>query len=126
MRVTVKTKILTTVLSIVLMFAVYVLFYSPYAQKIYLLENFNKEIDNDARRVALGVKIAITEDHFEDVQKDLEYLKIEPFLLYVSLLRIDTTWDVSHTKYKIQKAIIKKYPDSAKVDIGRTTGDSVI
>ncbi|HKG68073.1 MAG TPA: hypothetical protein VKA92_04340, partial [Segetibacter sp.] len=75
MRVTVKTKILTTVLSIGSMFAVYVLLYSPYAQGIYLRENFNKEIDDDARRVALGVKIAITEKHFEDVQTEMEFVK---------------------------------------------------
>ena len=64
MRVTLKTKIWLTVLSVVIMFAFFILFYFPAQQEKYLLKNFNKEVQNLANTVALGVKIAITEQNF--------------------------------------------------------------
>ena len=125
-RFTVKTKIWITVLSIVLMFAFFVLFYLPSYQGQYLLNNFNKEINNHARTVALGVRIAITEEHFEGVQTAMDFVKDEPSLLYVSLVQKDTIWNEAHTKYTIERKVFKTYPDSVKVDVNATSTNSAI
>ncbi len=48
LRLTVKTKIWMTVTSIVVLFSFFVLFYLPTIQERYLLNNFNKEVQNHA------------------------------------------------------------------------------
>src|SRR5437868_11818566 len=102
MRITVKTKIWMTVLSVVLMFAFFVLFYFPSLQERYLLKNYNKEVQNLANTVALGVKIAITEENFEGVRTAMDFVKEDPHLRYVSLLQTDTGWNEAHNSYKLE------------------------
>ena len=67
-KLSVKSKIWFTVLSVVLMFAFFVLYYFPEQQQKTLLNNYNTEVQNLANTVALGVKIALTEQNFEGVQ----------------------------------------------------------
>src|SRR5215210_6162946 len=102
MRITVKTKIWITVLTVVLMFAFFILIYFPALQEQYLLKNYNKEVQNLANTVALGVKIAITEENFEGVQTAMDFVKEDPHLLYISMLQKDTVWNEAHTKYKVE------------------------
>ncbi|HKR06263.1 MAG TPA: hypothetical protein VJY62_16625, partial [Bacteroidia bacterium] len=68
MKLSLKTKIWMTVLSIVLMFAFFILFYFPAQREKYMMKNYHKEIQNLANTVALGVKIALTEQNFEGAQ----------------------------------------------------------
>lgn len=126
MRITVKTKIWMTVFSVVLMFTFFVLFYFPSRQEQYLLKNYNKEVQNMANTVALGVKIAITEENFEGVKTAMDFVKEDPHLRYVSLLQTDTVWDESHHKYKLETTVFKTYPDTAKVDVNAKSNDSII
>ena len=58
---TVKGKILMTVLTVVLLFALFILFYFPARQEESLIKNYNDEVENFAKTVALGVKIALKE-----------------------------------------------------------------
>lgn len=126
MRITLKTKIWLTVLSVVMMFAFFILFYFPIQQEKYLLKNFNKEIQNLANTVALGVKIAITEQNFEGVQTAIDFVKGDPHLRFISILQTDTIWNDNHSSYNIKRTVFKTYPDGINIDVNQTSNDSII
>jgi len=77
MKLTLKSKIWFTMLSIVLMFAFFILVYFPNQQEKSLLRNFNTEVQNLSGTVALGVKIALKEQNFEGVERGTE-AKLKP------------------------------------------------
>ena len=126
MVITLKTKIWLTVLSIVLMFAFFTLFYFPAQQGKLLLKNYNNEIQNLANTVALGVKIAITEQNFEGVQTAMEFVKDNPRLKFVSMLQSDTAWNGSHTNFKIKLSVFKTFPETEHPKVTTTSNDSII
>jgi two-component system NtrC family sensor kinase len=115
-----------TILSVVMMFALFVLFYFPAQQERYLLNNYNKQTQNLANTVALGVKIAMTEQNYEGVQTAMDFVKEDKQLRFVSLIQSDTVWNDDHTKFHLSKSIFRSYPDSVKVDTGAVTNDSLI
>src|SRR5664279_4969849 len=98
MLINLKTKIWLTIFSIVLMFSFFTLYYFPRQQGILLINNYNAEIQNLANTVALGVKIAITEQNFEGVETALDYVKDDHRLQFVSIIEYDTAWNNDHTK----------------------------
>ena len=126
LRLTVKTKIWIAVTTIVLLFSFFVLFYLPAIQERTLLNNFNKDVQNHANTVALGVKIAMTEQNFQGVQTAMDFVKQDPLLRFVSLIQIDTAWNANHTTYHTAKTIFKTYPDRRKIDINVVSNDSII
>jgi len=126
LRLTVKTKIWLAVTSIVLLFSFFVLFYLPVIQGRSLLANFNKDVQNHANTVALGVKIAMTEQNFQGVQTAMDFVKKDPLLQFVSLLQTDTTWNAAHTRYRITRTVFKTYPEAKKVDVNATSDDSTV
>lgn len=115
-----------TVTTIVLLFSFFVLFYLPAIQERTLLNNFNKDVQNHANTVALGVKIAMTEQNFQGVQTAMDFVKQDPLLRFVSLIQIDTAWNINHTTYHKTKNIFKTYPDNKKIDINAVSNDSVV
>ena len=125
-RLTVKTKIWMAVTSIVLLFSFFVLFYLPAIQERYLLSNFNKEVQSLANTVALGVKIAMTEQNFQGVQTAMDFVKKDPLLQYVSLLQTDTIWNTTHSKYQIKRTVFKTFPEQRKVDVNAASNDSTV
>jgi len=125
-RLTVKTKIWLTVTTIVLLFSFFVLFYVPAIQERNLLNNFNKEVQNHANTVALGVKIAMTEQNFQGVQTAMDFVKQDPLLRFVSLIQTDTTWNAQHNRYQITKTIFKTYPEKKKININALSDDSTV
>jgi signal transduction histidine kinase len=125
-RLTVKTKIWLTVTTIVLLFSFFVLFYVPAIQERNLLNNFNKEVQNHANTVALGVRIAMTEQNFQGVQTAMDFVKQDPLLRYVSLIQMDTVWNEKHTNFHTTKTIFKTYPDQKKIDINALSDDSTV
>ncbi|MGY2131780.1 ATP-binding protein [Hymenobacter sp. HD11105] len=126
LRLTVKTKIWLTVTSIVLLFSFFVLFYLPVIQERYLLNNFNKEVQNHANTVALGVKIAMTEQNFEGVQTAMDFVKQDPLLQFVSLLQTDTLWNNEHSAYEIKRTVFKTYPAGHAVEVEATSNDTTV
>lgn len=126
MRLTVKTKIWMTVFSVVLMFSFFILFYFPSLQDKYLLSNYNKEVQNLANTVALGVKIAITEENFEGVQTAMDFVKQDPHLLFVTLLQTDTVWNEPHNQYTLKTSVFNTYPPNIEVKENASSNDSVI
>lgn len=116
-RLTVKAKIWMTVLTVVLMFAFFILFYFPALQEANLLRDYNKEIQNLVNTVSLGVKIALKEQNFEGVQTAMDFVKKDSHLEFVSLVQIDTVWNSNRTRFKIEKMVFKSYPENVKVNI---------
>jgi two-component system NtrC family sensor kinase len=117
-KLSVKSKIWFTVLSVVLMFAFFVLYYFPEQQQKTLLNNYNTEVQNLANTVALGVKIALTEQNFEGVQTAMDFVKMNEELVFVSLVQKD---GVSG-----KKEVFKTYPEKFPVSIQTVSNDSMI
>lgn len=126
LRLTVKTKIWLAVTSIVLLFSFFVLFYLPAIQERSLLNNFNKDVQNQANTVALGVKIAMTEQNFQGVQTAMDFVKQDPLLRFVSLLQTDTVWDARHARYRITRGVFKTYPEGEKIQVDAASTDSMV
>ena len=126
MRLTLKTKIWLTVLSIVLMSTFFTLFYFPYRQGRSSLHNYNTEVQNLANMVALAVKISITEENFGGIKTAMEFVKDDPRLKLVSMLRHDTVWKDDHSGYTIKTSVFKTFPENEKADPLLDSNDSLI
>src|SRR5882724_7353610 len=111
MRIRLKTKIWFTVLAIVLMFSFFSLFYFPYQQEKYLLDNYNNEVQNLSNTISLGVKIALTEENFEGVQTAMSFVKDDPRLQFVNLLMTDTVWSDDHQQFSLKDSLLKSFPE---------------
>ncbi|HEX4852055.1 MAG TPA: HAMP domain-containing protein, partial [Puia sp.] len=126
MRITIKTKIWLTVLSIVLMFSYFILVYFPSMQEEYLLRNYNNEVQNLANTVAVGVEIAINEQNFRGITKEIEIVKNDNRLSFVRLLEEDTVWNNDRSRFSIRDTILKTFPESASLPVKISTNDSMI
>lgn len=124
MRITLKTKIWLTVLTIVLMFSFFSLFYFPAQQEKYLLNNYNSEVQNLANTISLGVKIALTEENFEGVQTAMSFVKDDPRLQFVNLLVTDTLWSNDHQQFSLKDSVLKTFPETPILSV--QGGESVI
>lgn len=112
-------------LSIVLMFAFFILVYFPIQQERSLLRNFNNEVQNLTGTVALGVKIALTEQNFEGVETAMDFVKQNPSLRFVSLIQVDSTLS-KEGSWSVTRTIFKTYPDNRKVDVAGESSDSLV
>ena len=74
-KLSLKSKIWFTVFSVVLMFAFFILIYFPEQQQKTLLSNFNTEVQNLSNTVALGVRIALTDQNYEGVNTAMEFVE---------------------------------------------------
>lgn len=126
MRISLQSKIWFTVCSIVLLFSFFIMIYFPAQQEKYLLRNYNKEVQNLAGTVALGVKIALTEQNFEGVQTAMDFVKGDPHLRFVSMVQTDTVWNEPKTSFTIHRTVFKTFPENVKVDPEVTSSDSLI
>ena len=126
MRISLQSKIWFTVCSIVVLFSFFIMIYFPAQQEKYLLKNYNKEVQNLAGTVALGVKIALTEQNFEGVQTAMDFVKGDPHLRFVSLVQTDTSWNKNKSSFTLKRNIFKTYPENVMVDASVTSSDSLI
>jgi signal transduction histidine kinase len=108
------------------MFSFFTLFYFPQQQGRILINNYNAEIQNLANTVALGVKIAITEQNFEGVGTAIEFVKGDPRLQFVSLLQYDSIWDPAHKNFKVKKTILSTFPEKETLNPDMVSNDAVI
>ena len=116
MVLSVQSKILLTVLSVVLMFALFILFYYPARQERNLLDNYNHEIETLAKTVALGVKIALTDENFEGVETAMDFVTNDDRLHVVSIIQHDTIWSPDKSTFDVNKKVFVSKPDSILVD----------
>lgn len=123
---TLKSKIWLTVFAIVVMFTFFTLFYFPAQQRQLLLKNYNTEVQNLANTVALGVKIALTEENFEGVETAMQFVKDDPRLQFVSTVQFDTVWTADHHHYRIKKTFFKTFPENQQPSAGIQSNNSVI
>ena len=126
MALSVQSKILLTVLSVVMMFALFILFYYPQRQEELLTENYNSEVEYFSKTVALGVRIALVEENFEGVETALDFVKNDERLHYVSLIQIDTIWDANRVNFEVDKKVFKTYPENIDVDPYTISDESFI
>jgi two-component system NtrC family sensor kinase len=126
MVINLKTKIWLTICSIVLIYSFFTLYYFPRQQGELLVNNYNKEVQNLANTVALGVKIAINEQNFEGVQTAMEFVKGDPRLQFISMVQSDTIWDSGHNTFKISQKVFKTFPQNQHITPTIASNDSLI
>ncbi len=126
MFITLKIKIWLAVLTIVLLFTCFTLFYFPRKQGQELRKSFNSEAQNLVKTVAMGVKIALREQNFEGVKTALEFCKQTPQLRFMSLIQIDTIWNEEHTRFAVRDTVLMTYPRDFRGYIGMVSNDSII
>ena len=126
MRTSVQTKIWLAIVSIVLIFATFMLFFFPAQHENSLIKSFNQEVQNLANTVSLGVRIALTEQNFEGVQMAMDYAKSDSRLIFASMMQIDTIWEEDGNSYKVEKMIISTYPEGFEVSTEMASTDSII
>ena len=85
-KLSLKSKIWFTVFSVVLMFAFFILIYFPEQQQKTLLSNFNTEVQNLSNTVALGVRIALTDQNYEGVNTAMEFVEKNDEFVFVSMI----------------------------------------
>jgi two-component system NtrC family sensor kinase len=111
MRITLKTKIWLTVLTIVLMFSFFSLYYFPAQQEKYLLDSYNNEVQNLTNTISLGVKIALKDENFEGVQTAMSFVKDDPRLSFVNLVATDTIWNNDSSRYTLKDSVLRTFPE---------------
>ncbi len=126
MFIGVKTKILLTVLAIVLLFTVFSLFYFPTLQRKILLTNYKSEIQNQAKTIALGASIALSEQNFKGLKTAMDFVKENEELKFVTLIQKDTIWNPDSNGYKIEDKVVVSYPEDQPFGIEQATSDSLI
>src|SRR6185295_12380355 len=115
MRINLKAKIWLTILTIILMFSFFTFLYFPAREEEYLLKNYNNEVQNLANTVAVGVEIAINEQNFRGITKEIEIVKNDTRLSIVRLLEEDSLWNNDHTKFTIHDSILRTFPENASL-----------
>ena len=126
MFIGVKTKILLTVLAIVLLFTVFSLFYFPALQRKVLFTNYKSEIQNQAKTIALGASIALSEQNFKGLKTAMDFVKENEELRFVTLIQKDTVWNPDSSSYKMEDKVVVSYPEDQPFGIDLVTSDSLI
>lgn len=126
MFIGVKTKILLTVLAIVLLFTLFSLLYFPSQQGRTLLSNYKNEVQNQAKTIALGASIALSEQNFKGIKTAMDFVRENEELRFVALIQSDTQWNEVHTAHTIKDSVIVSYPDDKNFSIDLRSNDSLI
>ncbi len=126
MFIGVKTKILLTVLAIVLLFTFFSLLYFPSQQGRTLLSNYRNEVQNQAKTIAMGASIALSEQNFKGIKTAMDFVKENKELRFVALIQTDTVWNQNHTAYTMKDSVIVSYPDDKQFSINIQSNDSLI
>lgn len=126
MYIGVKTKILLTVLVIVLLFTFFSLLYFPSQQGRTLLSNYKNEVQNQAKTIAMGASIALNEQNFKGITTAMDFVKENDELRFVALIQTDTLWDQHHKAYTLKDSVIVSYPVDKKFSIDLQSNDSLI
>ena len=126
MRITLKTKIWLTVLTIVLMFSFFSLYYFPAQQEKYLLNNYNNEVQNLTNTISLGVTIALKDENYTGIHTAMSFVKDDPRLLFVKLLVTDTIWNKDSSQYKLNESVFQTYPEDTIKNYKQHSKNSII
>lgn len=126
MRINLKTKIWLTILCVVLMFTFFTLYYFPAQQRKLLLKTYNTEVQNLANTVALGVKIALTEQNYNGLDSSMKFVTNDPRLKFVSTVQYDTIWSNDRQNFKIEKTIFRTFPENEHPQPDIQSGNSII
>ncbi len=126
MFIGVKTKILLTVLAIVLLFTFFSLYYFPSQQGGALLRNYRNEVQNQAKTIALGARIALNEQNFEGIKTAMDFVKGNEALRFVGLIQTDTVWNDDHSRFDIRDSLLVGYPELKNSAAMLISSDSLI
>ena len=122
MKVSIKAKIWSTVSAVVFVFAYFISFYFPSQQKEQVLKSYNKETQNLANTVSLGVQIALDEQNFHGVQMAMDFIKKDSNLVFAAIVQED----INPVTKKSAFTVFQTYPDGYDMKLSAATSDSII
>ena len=125
MRIKLKTKIWLTVFTIVLLFSFFTLFYFPAQQEKYLLANYSNEVENLAKTVALGVRIANNDENYEGIKEAMRFVTDDHRLKFVSILEDTSAGNIEKQNTK-SYIVFKTIPENAVADTLKYRQGSII
>ena len=123
---TVKTRIWLTISGIVGVFTAFLLLFFPAQQERFFLRKYNDEVENQARTVALGVKIAMKEQNFEGVETALDFAKADPRLRFVALFQLDSVRDAATGRWRPTPTLLNPSPATARVTTTTASDETVL
>ena len=115
MFISVQSKIMATVFSIVFMFVLFILIYYPTRQTNHLIEDYNREI----QQVANNIKTEFAASNFFYFYPVLnKMLSEDNRMLFMSLIYHDTIWEKDRINFKIEKRVKPRstIPENIEVD----------
>ncbi len=114
-----KHKILLSVLGLVISLSLFFIYLFPSHQQTLIQRNFVETTESLAATVALGVQIAMESDDFAAVLKAVDFAREDPDLVFVTVVSEDgQTW-ASYPKGFL-------YPDSVAAGVEVTVGKAFI
>lgn len=116
MNLNIQTKIWSTVISIVFMFAYFIYFYFPNQQEEQVLISYNKDTQNLVNTIGLGVQIALDEQNFRGVKMAMDFIKKDSNLVFVSIVSIEDSNEV----------VFNTFPDNFGLSLPIYSSDSII
>lgn len=116
MKISIKAKIWSTVSAVVFLFAYFIYFYFPNQQKEQVLISYNKDTQNLANTVALGVQIALDEQNFRGVKMAMDFIKKDSNLVFVSIVQVDDSNEI----------IFNTFPETFELTLPMSSSDSII
>ncbi|MEM8487855.1 MAG: ATP-binding protein [Bacteroidota bacterium] len=132
MMLSLKYKILSSVLGLVIVLSLFFIYLFPTHQQQQIEENFTETTRSLTATVALGVKIALNSDDFLAVDETIEFAKKDPHLAFVAVISDDgdswasyprdfalTAFDTSNVY--IARANLETEALHGKILLGRTT-----
>ena len=125
MRIKLKTKIWLTVFTIVLLISFFTHFYFPAQQEKYLLANYSNEVENLAKTVALGVRIANNDENYEGIKEAMRFVTDDHRLKFVSILEDTSAGNIEKQNTK-SYIVFKTIPDNAVADTLKYRQGSII
>ena len=107
-------------------FTAFLLVFFPAQQEKYFLRKYNGEIENLAQTVALGVKIAMTEQNFEGVKMAMDFAKTDSRLQFVALFQVDSTRNPATGRWQVARTVFQTFPATAHVTAATASTEDVI
>lgn len=114
------------VVSSVLLFSLFMFLYFPQRERKLLMESYNQEVLKTAQTVALGVKIALSEQNYQGMQMAMNYAKSDSRLAFIALIQVDTVWSEGHINYELKKNIFSLSPENYPLDLAKPVSEDLI
>jgi methyl-accepting chemotaxis protein len=112
MVLTLRNRIRTSFLAIIVLLSVFTLYFFPSRQREALRRSFESEVDATAKTVALGVTIGLKSGDLTATQSAFDFAKVKPGIRFVALMSEGTA--------------IASFPENAAINDNLLSSDTLV